>query len=71
MMVYASDVIERDGPAEYDYRTKEEILEVFDNLSSQRKLKQMIDAYNQKKEGVMALITDHSNATYFITVKFD
>jgi len=69
IMVYASDVIDRDGPKEYDYRTKEEILEVFDNPSSHQSLKKMIEEYDQKKEGVMALITDYSNATYFITFK--
>jgi hypothetical protein len=69
IMVYASDVIEKDGPKEHDYRTKEEILEVFDNPSSQVTLKQMIDNYNQKNEGIMALITDYSNATYYITFK--
>lgn len=68
-MVYASDVINKDGPNEYDYRTKEEILEVFDSPSSQKTLKKMIDEYDQKKEGIMALITDYSNATYFITFK--
>ena len=48
----------------------EEMLEIFDALASQAKLKNMIINYNQKKEGIMALITDYSNATYFITVKF-
>jgi hypothetical protein len=68
-MVYASDIIERDGPNEHDYRTKEEIVDVFDTPSSRAKLSRMIDNYNQKTEGIMALITDYSNATYFITIR--
>lgn len=70
-MVYASDVIGRDGPKEFDYRTKEEILEVFDNPSTQATLTQMINDYDQKKEGIMTLITDYSNATYFIKFKLN
>ena len=69
LMVYASDVIEKGIPKEYDYRTKEEMLEVFDMPSSQATLSEMIEKYSQKKEGIMALITDYSNATYFITFK--
>ena len=70
-MLYARDVISKDGPKEHNYRTKEEILEVFDNPESHKTLKTMIDNYDQEKEGIMALITDYSNATYFITVKLN
>lgn len=68
-MVYASDVIERSGPNKHDYRTKDEILEVFDAPSSRVQLLGMIETYNQKTEGIMALITDYSNATFFVTVR--
>ena len=67
-MVYARDVINSDAPTIHDYRTKKDILEVFDNPSIQKELSKMIDDYEQKKEGIMTLITDASNATYFITV---
>jgi hypothetical protein len=30
----------------------------------------MINNYDQKNEGVLALITNYSNATFFVTVKF-
>lgn len=69
MMVYASDIIDGDGPREYDYRKKEEILEVFDDPLSYQSLERMIEGYDQKKEGIMVMITDYSNATYFITFK--
>ena len=69
LLVYATDVIERGIPNEHDYRTKEEILEVFDAPPSSMKLAKMIDDYNQKNEGIMALITTYSNATFFVTFK--
>jgi len=70
-MVYARDVINREGPKKTDYRTKEELLDVFDSPSSQLTLIEMIDNYNQNNEGIMALITDYANATYFITCKLN
>jgi hypothetical protein len=47
------------------------MLEVFDSPSSKEKLKGMLDNYDHKTEGIMALITDYSNATYFITVRLN
>ena len=70
-MTYANDVINNGGPTESSYRTKEEMLEVFDSPSSKEKLKGMLDNYDHKTEGIMALITDYSNATYFITVRLN
>jgi 5-enolpyruvylshikimate-3-phosphate synthase len=70
VMIYASEVISRNGPKKHHYRTCEEMLEIFDAPESQEKLKNMINNYNKGKEGIMAIITDYSNATYFITVKF-
>jgi hypothetical protein len=68
IMTYANDVINYGGPTEKDYRTKKEMLEAFDSPASKADLKRMLDAYDQRTEGIMALITDYSNATYFITV---
>jgi len=69
LLVHARDVIERGLPNEHDYRTKEEILDVFDAPASVAQLKEMINNYDHKEEGVLALITSYSNATYFVTVK--
>lgn len=68
-LVYASDVIKSGMPSEGDYRTKKEILDVFDAPSSHAKLEQMIDTYDPKTEGIMTLITSYSNATFFTTFK--
>ncbi len=69
LLVYASDVIERGVPKEHDYRTKKEILDIFDAPSSRAELEDMIDNYDQKNEGIMTLITNYSNATFFVTFK--
>lgn len=69
MLVYANDVIKGRLPSEYDFRKKEEILDVFDAPTSNTKLEEMIDKYDHKNEGIMTLLTSYSNATFFITVK--
>ena len=69
LMVYASDVIENGIPRKIDYRTKEEILDIFDAPSSHAELEEMIDNYTQSNEGIMTLITSFSNATFFVTFR--
>ena len=69
MLIYASSVIEGRFPNKNDYRKKEEILDVFDAPTSHAELKEMIDKYNYNNEGIMALITNCSKATFFVTVK--
>lgn len=69
LLTYAKDVIDLRIPSKTDYRTKEEMLELFDTPRSQAALVEMIDNYEPNKEGIMALITSYSNATYFVTIK--
>ncbi len=69
MFVYASNVIKGKLPSKYDYRNKKEILDVFDAPTSKAELEEMIDKYDYKYEGIMTMITNYSNATFFITVK--
>ncbi|MBF0471493.1 MAG: hypothetical protein HQL48_08965 [Gammaproteobacteria bacterium] len=69
MLVHASDVIKNNVPGKGNYRTKNEILDVFDTPASHAKLKKLIDNYDYRHEGIMTLITSVSNATYFIIVK--
>ncbi|MDH3346615.1 MAG: hypothetical protein OEM02_00745 [Desulfobulbaceae bacterium] len=68
LLVYAKTIIDGIFPGKIDYRTKKQMLDVFDKPSDHADLKKMIDNYNPKKEGIMTLITDYSNATYYITV---
>jgi hypothetical protein len=69
LLVYASDVVDGRALSKSNYRTREEMLEIFDDPASQVKLARMIDEYDSANEGVIALITSYSNATYFISVK--
>ena len=69
LLVYANDVIEKGLPNEHNYRTKNEILDLFDAPDSKAKLEVLINNYDQQTEGILTLITSHSNATYFVTVK--
>lgn len=71
LLIYATDVINNGAPNKGAYRTKKEILEVFDTPTTSAKLAKMINDYDSKTEGIMALVTSHSNATYFVTVKLE
>ena len=68
LLLYAQDVIRVGMPNDKQYRIKEELLDVFDSPDSQAEIVEMVDGYNPQKEGIMTLITSHSNATFFITV---
>jgi hypothetical protein len=69
LLIYAADIIEGRFPNKHNYRKKEEILDVFDALTSHDKLERMIDNYDHKHEGIMTLVTGDSNSTFFVTVK--
>jgi hypothetical protein len=69
LLVYAEDVIKGRIPAKGDYRSREEMLEIFDKPESHDRLAEMIDNYEPDKEGIMTLITSYSNATFFVTYR--
>jgi len=69
LLVYAQDVIEKRIPSKMNYRTKKEMLDIFDTPSSQSSLSEMIENYEPKNEVIMTLITSFSNATFFVTFK--
>jgi hypothetical protein len=69
LLVYAEDVIKGRIPAKGDYRSREEMLEIFDKPESHDRLAEMIDNYEPNKEGIMTLITSYSNATFFVTYR--
>ena len=52
-----------------DYRTKNQSLFLFGNKKSKEELRELIDNYDPKTEGVLILITQPDNATWFITFK--
>ena len=63
------NIIDGKMPSKGSYRTREEMLEIFDKPDSQARLADMIDNYDPKKEGIMTLITSYSNATFFVTCR--
>jgi len=52
-----------------DYRNKNESLALFDSTKSREDLKKLIDNYDPRTEGILILITQADNASWFITVK--
>lgn len=69
LLVYAQDMLNGKKPGKHHYRTKQELLELFDRPVSHNKLGNLIDNYDPKKEGIIVVITSHANATYFVTCK--
>jgi len=52
-----------------DYRTKKQSLFLFDSKKSKEDLQKLIDNYDPKTEGILILITQPDNATWFMTFK--
>jgi len=52
-----------------NYNNRNESLALFDSANSRKDLKKLIDNYDPKTEGILILITQPNNATWFITVK--
>ena len=71
LLVDTRDIIDGKTLTGANYRTRGEMLDIFDEPSSRSTLARLIDNYDQKMEGVIALITSCSNATFFVTVKFN
>jgi hypothetical protein len=69
LLVYANDIVAKGLPNKHNYRTKNEMLDLFDAPVSKAKLEALINNYDQKSEGILTLITSYSNATYFVTVE--
>ena len=53
---------------EMDYHSKEDAVDLFDNVKSRTDLKRMISNYDPKRDGILILITE-TTATWFITCK--
>jgi len=52
-----------------NYNNRNESLALFDDTNSRKELKELIDNYDPKTEGILVLITQADNASWFITVK--
>ena len=68
MLVYADSIINGHIPNMHDYRTREDVLEIFDNIDSKASLAGLLDKYEPRAEGILVLITSSNNLTLFVTV---
>lgn len=68
LMLYSDSVIDGHAPAPYDYRTTEELVDLYDDPFSKQRLAKLIEQYDPKTQGILTLIAS-SGATWFVTVK--
>jgi hypothetical protein len=69
LLLHTRLILEPTVPNKSDYRTKEEIVDLFEDKKSRSEIAIMVDEYESKKSGILVLITSQSNATFYITVK--
>jgi len=69
LLVYTDSVIKGNIPTEYDYITKNDILEIIDGIDSKAGLAALLSKYDPHREGILVLITSAAAATFFVTVK--
>lgn len=69
LVLYSESVIDRHMPARHDYRTTEELLDLYDDPFSKQRLAKLVEDYDPKAQGILNLITQSSGATWFVTVK--
>ena len=69
LLLLAKTVLESTIPNKFDYRTKDEIMDLFDDDKSKSEISLMVEEYDPKKSGILVLVTEQANATFYITVK--
>jgi hypothetical protein len=69
LLLHTKFILESAIPNKSDYRTKEEIIDLFEDEKSRSEIAKMVDEYESKKSGILVLITGQANATFYITVK--
>ena len=69
LLVYADSVINGTIPTEYDYTTKNDVLEIIDGIDSKASLSALLSKYDPHTEGILVLITSINSAPFFVTVK--
>jgi len=69
LLVYTDPVINGALPTEYDYMTKNDVLEIIDGKDSKASLAALLSKYDPHTEGILVLIASSTNATFFVTVK--
>jgi hypothetical protein len=69
LLVYTDSVLNGNIPSEYDYMTKNDVLEIIDGVDSKASLAALLSKYDPHTEGILVLIASTDNATFFVTVK--
>jgi hypothetical protein len=69
LLVYTDPVIKGAIPAEDDYLSKNDVLEIIDGKDAKAGLAALLSNYDPGTEGILVLITSSNNATFFVTVK--
>lgn len=69
LLVYADSVINGNIPAEGDYSTKNDVLEIIDGKDSKASLAALLSTYDPHSEGILVLVPSINNAPFFVTVK--
>jgi hypothetical protein len=69
LLVYTDPVINGSIPTEYDYISKNDVLEIIDGKDPKAGLAALLGNYDPGTEGILVLITSATNTPFFITVK--
>jgi hypothetical protein len=56
-------------PTAHDYRSRKDLLEIFDDIDSIANLTALVDEYDPRREGILVLMTSVNNETSFLTAK--
>jgi len=66
---YADSVINGNIPAEGDYTSKNDVLEIIDGSDSKASLAALLSTYDPHTEGILVLVSSINNPPFFVIVK--
>jgi len=69
LLVHAHSAITGRMPTAHDYRSRKDLLKLFDDKESSARLAALVDEYDPRTEGILVLIASVNNETSFITAK--
>jgi hypothetical protein len=69
VLVYTDPVINGTIPADDDYLTKNDVLEMIDGKDPKAGLAALLSSYDPHSEGILVLITSATNTPFFHTFK--
>lgn len=69
LLVYTDSVINGNIPAEGDYSTKNDVLEIIDGKDAKAGLAALLSQYDPHTEGILVLVPSMGNAPFFVTIK--